>query len=138
LCTSDIERRLYVKTALAYFIASIICVAVANVYALFGHVVRSVSMDLMFLYPLIGGIVLFAFISSRVSYNLYNSGIATLTSAAMLDGIIEIAGTSSNKIRYIRVFGIILIIAAAVIKLIKLIKFSRKSHKRQGRFRNRE
>jgi len=133
LCTSGIERRLYVKTALAYFLTSIICIAVTNIYALFGHGIRSGSMDLMFLYPLIGGIASFVFTTPRISYNLYNSGIATLTSAAMLDGIMEIAGTSSNKIRYIRIFGIVLIIATA---FVKLIKFSRNSHIRQDRFRN--
>jgi hypothetical protein len=106
---------------------------ITNVYALFGHGVRSGSMDFMFLYPLLGGTLVFimaAFLSpvlperlltgSRAGYNLYNSGIAALTSAAMLSGIMEIAGTGSKWIQYIETFGIFLLFAAVAGKVINV------------------
>ena len=64
-------------------------------------------------YPLIGGALIFALLKlagakkpvSRAGYNIYNSGIATLTAAAMLEGIIEIAGSGSRWITVIRYAG---------------------------------
>jgi len=109
LSTSGIEkkqnvRRLSVKTALVYAAVSVFCVAITNIYALFGHGVRSNSMDLMFLYPFLGGSLAFFTIAllspflhskmqrhPRIAYNLYHSGIASITSAAMLTRIMEIA-----------------------------------------------
>ena len=153
--TSDIDteltrriRHLSIKTTIVYLAVTISCVVIANVYALFGHGVRSDSMDFMFLYPLLGGSLGFLFVAllrpfllqtrhlffykrgergesrlqirrcSRISYNLYNSGIASLTSAAMLTGIMEIAGTGSKLIQYIRAFGITLLAAAIACQLV--------------------
>ena len=127
--TSGIELkhigRLPIKTAIVYSGVSLLCVVISNVYAIFGHGIRSDSMDYMFLYPLLGGTVIFLLaaivlprlsqqprVISRIAYNLYNSGIAALTSAAMLKGIVEIAGTGSAWIIYIKTTGIIMVAAA--------------------------
>lgn len=94
------------KTAMVYLAVSVFCVIFDKVYAIFGHGVKGASMTLMFLYPLLGGFAVFLsswiFIphSDEVSgyrffYNSYNSGIAALTVGSMLNGIFEIAGTSS-------------------------------------------
>lgn len=82
------------------------CIAVTNVYALFGHGIRSDAMDFMFLYPLCGAVVvllldfaltrIFGHGLSRLARNLINSGIATLMLGAMLRGILYIAGSSST------------------------------------------
>ena len=138
--TSDIERNRHIrcrliKTASVYFAVSILCIVITNIYALFGHGVRSESMDFMFLFPLIGGSVLFllaAFLwphlperlrdMSRMGYNLYNSGIAALTTAAMLTGIMEIAETGSKWIQYIRIAGYILAGTAFVFQGAKVLK----------------
>ncbi|MCL2164665.1 MAG: hypothetical protein FWH55_09805 [Oscillospiraceae bacterium] len=127
-------RRLPVKTATAYFAVALLCILITNVYALYGHGIRSESMDFMFLYPLVGGTVVFllmAFILPRlpeksrsiyrVAYNLYNSGIASLTSAAMLTGIVEIAGTASELIQYIKLCGVVLTVAAVVCQIVKSV-----------------
>jgi hypothetical protein len=94
------------RTILVYLSITVFCVVFDKVYALFGHGVSSDSMTLMFLYPFLGGVLpftlLFLFIPQadqvkwyRFLYNAYNSGIATLTIGSLLDGIFEIAGTSS-------------------------------------------
>jgi hypothetical protein len=98
-----------------YLAVSVVCVIVANVYALFGHGVRSSAMDYMFLYPLIGGFVIKILSTlvrgdysrgiKRVGVNLYNSGIAALTCGALLRGIVEIAGTDSVYINWFFVAG---------------------------------
>jgi hypothetical protein len=98
-----------------YLVASLICVIVANVYALFGHGVRSSAMEYMFLYPLIGGFIIkflstlvrgeYAHGRKRVGVNLYNSGLAALTCGALLRGIVEIAGTDSVYIRWFFIAG---------------------------------
>ena len=120
-------RRFTIKTAVAYFAVTLVCVSIANIYAIFGHGVRSDSMDYMFLYPLIGGAGFFVALTllmpvlpdnlryiSRAGYNSYNSAIASLTTAAMLAGIVEIAGTSAIWVIYIKTAGIVLLFAAVL------------------------
>lgn len=101
------------KSAVTYLSVSVFCVIFTLVYGLFGHGVRSFSMDAMFLYPLSGALLFFALglacprVSARPFFragrNLFNSGIAALTTGAALQGIVEIAGTGS---RWIRLFGL--------------------------------
>jgi hypothetical protein len=94
------------KTVLVYLILTLTAIAVNNIYALFGHGVHSASMTWMFLYLLIGGgigyFLMERFIPGVVNaggyqlfFNLYNSGLATLTVGSFLKGILEIAGTNS-------------------------------------------
>lgn len=109
---SDIKQR-FTKLSLKcsieiYLLLSILCIIIDNIYALFGHGVTSASMTCMFLYPLLGGTLIFVLIALtvptavkafgfRLSFNLYNSGIAALTTASFLNGILEIAGADSPK-----------------------------------------
>lgn len=103
---SNAKRRGTLKTVIVYFVLSVLAVVVDNVYALFGHGVRSASMSLMFLYPLLGGAVVFLLLGLitphiggriyRTGYNLYSAGIATLTVGSFFRGILDIAGTASG------------------------------------------
>jgi hypothetical protein len=97
------------KTILTYLALTVTAVLVDNIYALFGHGVRSAAMTWMFLYPLLGGALFYFFIGIiipgishaagyRLFYNVYNSGIAILTVGSFLKGILDIAGTSSPYI----------------------------------------
>lgn len=93
-------------------IATGVCFLFAMIYNQFGHGVQSVYMNYMFLCPLILGMMFYGFILlvpkakniSRFSFNLYNSGIATLTVGSMLKGIFQIAGTASE---FVLVYGIL-------------------------------
>lgn len=104
------------KTVIIFLVLSIASIAVDNIYAVFGHGVRSSSMSLMFLYPLLGGTIVYSilrFITPEISldrryrlaYNLYNSGIATLTIGSFFKGILDIAGTASNYTNIFFIFG---------------------------------
>jgi len=73
-------------------------------------------MTYMFLYPLIPGALVFLIFTltgikkpDRISYNLYNSGIAALTIGSLLQGIFKIAGTSSSFIIVYWIAGFTLI-----------------------------
>lgn len=115
----DINKSL-IKSISVYFFIAIFTLIFDKVYSLFSHGVSSKYMDLMFLYPLIGGalIYLLLFIFARninynknkLSFNIYNAGIATLTVGSLLHGIFEIAGTSSEYIVYYSVIGWIAIV----------------------------
>jgi hypothetical protein len=110
------------KTVFVYLGLSLFCVLFDNLYAVFGHGVRSLWMDLMFLFPLLGGVLPFFLLGlrkknsakplfSRLAFNLHNSGIAALTSGSLLRGIMEIAGTGSQWIALFFLTGAVFVIA---------------------------
>jgi hypothetical protein len=113
------------RTIVVYLAGALVCVCITNIYALFGHGVRSASMDFMFLYPLLCGAavyllahLLFPTLGRRRLYraacNLYNSGIAAITAGAMLRGIVEIAGTDSDWIPLFRYAGCCFLVVAVL------------------------
>ena len=95
------------RVSVIYLVISLGLVGVNQIYALFGHGVRSASMTFMFLYPFLGGTLLFSLIEHflpgareargyRLFSNLHHSGIAALTLGSFLKGILDIAGTGSS------------------------------------------
>lgn len=86
-------------------------------------------MYLMFLYPLLlGALVFTVFVfakipkMNRLSFNIYNSGIATLTVGSCLHGIFVIAGTASSYQFVYTYIGISLIIFAFITYAFSCIK----------------
>ena len=99
LFTSDIKK-IYYKTIIIYLCASVLTIIFDRVYAIFAHGVSSYAMSLAFLYPLVLGVVFYAimfFINwyNKVSYNLYNAAVATITIGSILLGVNEIAGADT-------------------------------------------
>lgn len=126
---SNNVKKHYIKTMIVYTVVSIFCIIVNKIYKLFGHGVTSNSMTYMFLFPLLGGTLAFLLLGFvilkdhhlegyRMFYNIYNSGIATLTVASFLKGILEIAGTSSVYISYYNITGV----ACLILSLFLLIR----------------
>lgn len=116
LSTSGMNK----KVIWSYLLISIFTVVVSQIYSVFSHDVSSPSMIWMFLYPLIGGAIYYFIITkfisiSRLSFNLHNSGIATLTIASFLQGVFEIAGTNSSYLQLYRVIGWGMILVAFII-----------------------
>ena len=118
----DINKRIK-KTIIIYFFTTIFTIVFDRIYALFSHGVSSLSMNLMFLYPLLGGVVVYYILgyllknkknSMIISFNLYNSGIAILTVGSLLRGIMDIAGTSSQYIKYYFIIGVLVIITSVI------------------------
>lgn len=118
----DINKRIK-KTIIIYFLITIFLIIFDRVYSLFSHGVSSLSMNLMFLYPLLGGVVVYYILgylsknkknSMIISFNIYNSGIAILTVGSLLKGIMDIAGTSSQYIKYYFIIGVLVIITSVI------------------------
>lgn len=139
--TSDIklksQRWQFRKTIIVYVILSLTMIAINYVYGIFGHGVTSIAMTWMFLYPLLGGALLFLLIDRltpgitqyagyQVFVNTYHSGIATLTLGQFLKGILDIAGTSSPYIILLYMISW-LFVGVGLGMLLKLIRKHRKN-----------
>ncbi|MEA4889993.1 MAG: hypothetical protein VB070_11075 [Clostridiaceae bacterium] len=127
------QNRQVCKTAIVYLAVSAFCIIFDKIYALFGHGVSSASMSLMYLYPLAGGMLPFLILgllvpeacrirAYRPAVNLYHSGLAALTVSSLLNGVMEIAGTSSSYLPVFNVCGWTLLAAGLFIFLIALIR----------------
>lgn len=130
------KQKHFKRTFFVYILLSIIAIIIDNVYSLFGHGIRSNAMTYMFLYPLLGGAIVFGilgklfpdvlqFKSYRFAYNIYNAGIATVTIASFLVGIMEIAGTASNYNNIMFLLGFSLVVLGLIV-MIKLIISSKR------------
>lgn len=130
------KRKQLSKTILVYLILALIAVVVDKVYGIFGHGVDSKAMTWMFLYPLLGGSVFYSVInlffpniikvaSYRMFYNIYNSGIATLTFGSFLKGILDIAGTNSEYLVFFYITGGAFISVGLIMMFIMVINKKR-------------
>ncbi len=86
---------------------SLFCVLFGAVYENYSHGVYSGYMIYAFVFPLVGGTLPFAAMSlykgsrfpGRLPMNLYNAGIAALTVGSLLEGVLEIYGTSNDLLQ---------------------------------------
>jgi len=112
-----------VKTTWVYFAVTLFCIFYDETYASLSHGIRSAWMDFMYLYPFVGGMLFFLAIRDflpnlvraprfRLAFNLYNSGIATLTVGSTFTGIVIIAGTDSPLAKYFFIVGALFILAS--------------------------
>jgi len=125
-------KKHFIKTISSFVVISIFCFVLDKIYAIFGHGVKSDYMRYMFLYPIIGGAVLYMLIALfipklkcikgyRIFYNCYNSGIAILTVGSLYIGILEIAGTNSSFSSLFEISGIIVVSSSLLFIVIVLI-----------------
>ena len=91
-------------------------------------------MTYAFLVPLWGGVVpYFALILADrkihpniAAYNLYNSGIITLTVGSIFQGVLEIYGTTNELIYVYVIAGVSLVFFGAALYLEHIVKYYRK------------
>lgn len=136
LYTSDINtnQRKTAKTAFIYLLISLLLALFGAVYELFSHEVYSFYMIYAFSFPLAGGTLPFAAISlfvekktpNAVSQNLYHSGIAALTIGSILQGVLDIYGTTNRWIRVYWLVGIGLLVAGIVMYLLQIFLYGGK------------
>ena len=126
--TSDIKNRAK-KTALVYFCISVFCAVFGAVYELFGHGVFSFFMAFCFLPPLILGAAPFFAVylcgkgmPKRLAFNVYNSGIATITVGFVYRGVIEIYGTTNKLAHLYSGVGALFMLSGAIIWLVDVIR----------------
>lgn len=120
------------KTIGSYLILTLTAIAVNFVYGIFGHGVHSTAMTWMFLYPLLGGALIYLLIDRRASgitrfsgyrlgFNSYNSGIATLTIGSFIKGVLDIAGTNSPYLVFYTGMGWLFIAIGMTIFIILVV-----------------
>lgn len=128
MCTSDTDNKARaLKTAFIYLLITFFCSVFGAVYELFSHEVYSFYMIYAFAIPLLGGVLPFMLAAmfntsefpDRLSFNLYNSGIAALTTGSIVNGVLEIYGTD-NPLVYAYVFsGVLFILAGIIVYMVK-------------------
>jgi hypothetical protein len=145
LSTWDIEKggsRLQLHRIMAFLAFAGLAFLVNKIYGLFGHGVRSASMTWMFLYPLLGGSLIYLLIDllvpaikTRPAYrlfcNLHNAGLAALTVGSFLKGILDIAGAESPYSHWFFYAGWLLL--AAGMALSAAMAYGRRLSKRLTR-----
>lgn len=109
------------RNALIWLGISIFCMIFAAVYEMFSFGVYSLSMILMFLYPLCLG-TLMCIIFRRDMGRLWNDGVLLLTAAALIRGILEIYGTRSSYTFWLTALGILCIFLGMTVFYIRMKK----------------
>lgn len=128
LCTSDTDNKARaLKTAFIYLLITVFCSVFGAVYELFSHEVYSFYMIYAFAIPLLGGVLPFMLtvmfnaseFPDRLSLNLYNSGIATLTTGSIVNGVLEIYGTDNPLVCAYVFSGVLFILAGIIVYMVK-------------------
>lgn len=101
MSTSGIDRQ--VRTCVVYGIAAAACALFGAVYEAFSHGVWSYFMVYAFAWPLVLGMLPFGVMAlrkrampGRLVLNLWHSGVAALTVGCVMEGVLEIYGTTNQ------------------------------------------
>ena len=89
------------RTFISYLAMAAFLFIFSLIYESLSYGEVSVFMHYMFCATLVGGILLLGLLQvkpnlSRITYNLWNSGIATITAGCLLRGIINLSGRSTT------------------------------------------
>ncbi|HFU3854551.1 TPA: hypothetical protein ACGO3B_001314 [Streptococcus suis] len=89
------------RTFISYLAMAAFLFIFSRIYESLSYGEISAFMHYMFCATLVGGILLLGLLQvkpnlSRITYNLWNSGIATITAGCLLRGIINLSGRSTT------------------------------------------
>ena len=95
------SKKRFKKTTVSYILLTIFFFAFSRIYESFSFGETSSHMHYLFALPLAGGILLLLFMKmipnlSRLSLNLWNSAIATMTAGMLFRGIVNLSGRSTT------------------------------------------
>ena len=95
------SKKRFKKTAFVYTLLSIFFFAFSRIYESFSFGETSTYMHYLYAVPLVGGILLLVLLNiipnlSRLSLNLWNSAVATLTAGVLFRGIVNLSGRSTT------------------------------------------
>jgi hypothetical protein len=115
------QRKRAARISFSYLSISILCALLGAIYELFSHEIYSYYMIYAFAFPLVGGAYPFLIIAltnihfpKRVTLNMYNSGIATLTFGSIFEGILYIYGTTNRLSQIYWIVGIAFVVVAII------------------------
>lgn len=120
----------YGRTASIYLLAAVLTALFGAVYEAFSHGVYSYRMIYAFAFPLIAGALPFQIWSWRPAKHtppllcrqMYHCGVATLTVGSIVEGILDIYGTTNALTGYYWLLGGVLLIAAVTAFSISLMR----------------
>ena len=115
LSVSDIKKN---KPFLIWLGITLFCILFALIYEMFSFGVYSMRMILMFLYPLLLGVLPCLFFRQGTG-RFWNDGILLLTGGSLLGGVLEIYGTSSSLTDMIFWLGVIFLILDLIAAALK-------------------
>ena len=95
------SKKRFKKTAVSYMLLTIFFFAFSRIYESFSFGETSIHMHYLFALPLVGGSLLLLFMKiiptlSRLSLNLWNSAVATMTAGMLFRGIVNLSGRSTT------------------------------------------
>lgn len=98
---TNLGKKRFKKTVISYTLISIFFFTFSRIYEAFSFGETSVHMHYLFAVPLVGGIQLAIFLKvlphfSRISLNLWNSAVATITAGTLFRGIVNLSGRSTT------------------------------------------
>ena len=126
--------RIFIRFFRIYGIITLLLLVLTRIYALFSHGVSSLSMELMFLPVLIGGIIYF-WIDKKTPKNVkvqslytwftytFHTAVVLMVNRMLVTGILYIAGTDTDKL-FIFDASIALFSTFAIFFLFKIGKIS--------------
>ena len=101
ISVTNLGKKRFKKTVISYTLITIFFFAFSRIYEAFSFGETSVHMHYLFAAPLVGGILLAIFLKvlphfSRISLNLWNSAVATITAGTLFRGIVNLSGRSTT------------------------------------------
>mgnify|MGYP000915034737 FL=1 len=95
------SKKRFKKTAVSYILLTIFFFAFSRIYESFSFGETSSHMHYLFALPIAGGSLLLLFMKmipnlSRLSFNLWNSAVATMTAGMLFRGIVNLSGRSTT------------------------------------------
>ena len=120
---TDTNARRAAKTAFVYLLISLFLVLFGAVYERYSHEVYSFYMLYAFVFPLAGGVLPFISICLyganryppiRVR-RLYHCGIVTLSVGSIIQGVLEIYGTTNALVQWYWIIGTGLVVLSIVL-----------------------
>ncbi len=109
------------KYSLIWLGISVFCMIFAGIYEAFSFGVVSMSMVLMFLYPLLLGALMCLIFKGNMG-RLWNDGVLLLTAAAMIRGILEIYGTRSPYTMWLTILGVLCLFLQMTVIYVRIRK----------------
>ena len=133
MSTSAIKKKTAEKslrTARTYLLAALFCAVFGAVYEIFSHEVYSFFMIYAFMIPLVlGALPIFlmglkgsTFVPAPVSRKLYRAGIVTLTVGSIMQGVLEIYGTTNVLTAVYWIVGGSLLVGSVISELVCSLK----------------
>ena len=131
---TDRERIHFFKAGFVYLIVTIFCALFGAIYENYSYEVYSYYMIYAFAYPMIMGVLPFMIIykcekirmPGRISENLYNAGVGTLTIGSIVEGVLLIYGTTNVLSKIYFVVGIGMVVLGIVSYLLQCIGSAKK------------